>query len=309
MSSDTAPSAAAPFDSTEKADLVVRSSDGVHFFVVKAFLIYNSEFFANLFKDSVPQEQHGGLPMFNASEDSDTMRTVLKLCYPLGIAEDDIADIMGCAGIRSALHKYMMEDGEVRYIAAGRLAGFRLMKTDPLRCYVIARTMGLDGLARAAAKETLRIPLRDRKAFKELALIDALDYQRLLDYFCSCGEAVTVQLTTLSLGPHLIGVNPNFNLIKNVVSYCECPHTGKLNSDRQHSTYMWVLNAITESKNMVREWRSAGYLNDECCDRILEGALKSQCMPQTPAGVRIVINAINNEIDRLVSEVPLELDD
>ncbi|KAF9008665.1 hypothetical protein BDZ89DRAFT_1048062 [Hymenopellis radicata] len=305
----TLPSAA-PFDSIEKTDLVVRSSDGVHFFVVKAFLIYHSEFFANLLKDSVPQEQHKGLPMFNASEDSHTMRMVLKLCYPLGMAEDDIGDIMGCAAVRSALRKYMMEDGEARYIAAVSSAGYRrLMKTDPLRCYVLGRSMRLDELARAAAKETLRLPFHDRKAFKELALIDALDYQRLLDYFRSCGEVVTTQLSTLSLSPYLTAMDPKFKVIASGSSHCHsCPErVTAYRIDGGSYVHAWVMDAIKASHGMVREWRSAGFLDDECWDRILAGALKS-CSSQTPEGVRVVLNAINFEIDRLVSQVQLQLD-
>ncbi|KAF8998480.1 hypothetical protein BDZ89DRAFT_746125 [Hymenopellis radicata] len=53
MSMDPPP-APKPFDSSDRADLVIITSDGTSLYVVKAFLIYASQFFANLLGDSSP---------------------------------------------------------------------------------------------------------------------------------------------------------------------------------------------------------------------------------------------------------------
>ncbi|KAF9007732.1 hypothetical protein BDZ89DRAFT_1168430 [Hymenopellis radicata] len=166
-----------PFNSAEKADLVVRSSDGVHFFVAKFFLTYNSEFFANLLKDSVPSKR-------------------TKLCYPCHIVGEDpvdvdFNDVVAWQAIRDALRKYIMEDAETLFMAYVKSGASRMMKTDPQKCFVLARRAGLDDVARAAAKETSRHPFHDREVFEELALVSALEYRRLLDYFRSCGNAVS----------------------------------------------------------------------------------------------------------------------
>lgn len=188
----------APFRSKEGADLVVRSSDRVLFFVRKHLLTGASPFFLNLLADGTPNETHEGFPVCPVSEDSLTIRAVLHLCYPNHIAPLAFLDTITLSKLISSLHKYIMEDAHDRLehiVRDGCLSltspasGQTLIKTNPLRVFALARTLCLDDIVSLAVKEVLHIPLSQFEESPELEYISGRDYHRLVKYYTECGEA------------------------------------------------------------------------------------------------------------------------
>ncbi|KAF8998481.1 hypothetical protein BDZ89DRAFT_884861, partial [Hymenopellis radicata] len=148
------PPAPTPFDSPGRgADLVIITSDGAILYVVKALLIYASPFFANLLGDSSPDETHDNLPLYRSSEDCRTMCAVVRLCYPVAIEPETMAEV----SVLDAVQKYMTEDVQERLKHV--VCSSAMMKSEPIRIFAIACRCRWADIARAAAKEILRIPL------------------------------------------------------------------------------------------------------------------------------------------------------
>ncbi|CAA7269229.1 unnamed protein product [Cyclocybe aegerita] len=80
----------APFDSPKKADVILRSSDNVDFYVMKALLAFSSPIFRDMF--FLPQPQHDRasfrstdnppLDIVAIQYESAPLQNVLLLCYP-----------------------------------------------------------------------------------------------------------------------------------------------------------------------------------------------------------------------------------
>ncbi|KAF9027392.1 hypothetical protein BDZ89DRAFT_1066876 [Hymenopellis radicata] len=184
MSMDPPP-APKPFDSSDRADHVIITSDGTILYVVKALLIYASPFFANLLGDSSPDETYENLPVYRSSEDCRTMCAVLRLCYPVDTAPSEISvDV----AVLEALQKYMMEDAQERWKKT--IVFLDLAKTQPLRIFAIACRCRWSDIARAAAKAVLSIPLRNWQTSEELRNITGMDYHVLVRYYTQCSDAV-----------------------------------------------------------------------------------------------------------------------
>lgn len=78
-----------PFDD-KSADLVLRSSDKVHFYVYKAILSYASGFFRDLFslgQSPVEDTKPDSAPILDIAEHSVTLEQVLLWCYPVSHSE------------------------------------------------------------------------------------------------------------------------------------------------------------------------------------------------------------------------------
>ncbi|KIY70091.1 hypothetical protein CYLTODRAFT_488363 [Cylindrobasidium torrendii FP15055 ss-10] len=186
----------APFHSKEGADLVLRSSDRVLFFVRKYFLTGASPFFLNLLADGTPEERHEGLPICPVSEESLTMRAILQLCHPYHIAPLTFLDTVDVAELVVSLRKYIMEDASKRLEHVVRdgcvsltSSGQTLLKTSPLRVFALARILGLDDIVPLALHEVLYIPLDELEESPELEYISGRDYHRLVKYYTDCGRA------------------------------------------------------------------------------------------------------------------------
>ncbi|KAF8997353.1 hypothetical protein BDZ89DRAFT_1171246 [Hymenopellis radicata] len=160
----------APFDVSDEADLVIQTSDNAHLFVLKALLVYNSEFFRNVLADSLPSESYQNLPLLPVVEDSRTMIAIMQLCYPIHISPAEMLDTYSCR----------CRHGPFEEVSTSMVCDCALLR--------------MDNLARKVAKLTLRIPLSEWERAEELRLINALDYHSLVDYFKRSGQAVPAWL-------------------------------------------------------------------------------------------------------------------
>ncbi|CDO73316.1 hypothetical protein BN946_scf185008.g78 [Trametes cinnabarina] len=172
--------AAEPFDRGD-SDFILRSSDGVDFFVHRIILSLSSPLFSTML--SLPQptdDTSEGVkcirqPIINLTEDSETLDTFLRLCYPLvdpPLASFDL--------IRGALATATKYDAAVALVSAKKaLVQPHLLEDDPLRCFSIACCYGLEEEAEIAAE---RAVIDDRVVggvCPELDEIPAAAYYRL----------------------------------------------------------------------------------------------------------------------------------
>ena len=185
--------APAPFDHA-KADIVLRSSDNVDFRVFKLFLSLASPFFETLFDIPQPAEEDGdqevkdGLAVVPVTEDSRTLDSLLRFCYPCTLADDPKLDVLQDAmEVLEAARKYSLDVIEKK--ARQAIASPKILEAEPLRCFAIARRGRLREETLLAAKYTLTQPLIP-SWFQEVDLVTATDLLSLLTYHKKCGDAV-----------------------------------------------------------------------------------------------------------------------
>ncbi|KZT63311.1 hypothetical protein DAEQUDRAFT_149371 [Daedalea quercina L-15889] len=183
-----------PFNNPH-ADVILQSSDGVNFRVRTAILSEASPVFESMF--SLPAQQSAkadhdsasGLAVVPVSEDSTTLKALLRLCYPVNARSSRNLAINEAAALLEAARKYDMEGIEEHIVQA--LRGY--METSPLRVYCLAIRYNLDkDLIRAAARACLDEPAGTpygRGEVPELDDISASTYIRLLDYHRACSDA------------------------------------------------------------------------------------------------------------------------
>lgn len=78
----TTKQAPSPFDQ-DSADVILRSSDGVHFRVHSVILAQASPFFRTMFVLPQPKGADGPPPVIDCAEISNVLTTLLTLCYPI----------------------------------------------------------------------------------------------------------------------------------------------------------------------------------------------------------------------------------
>jgi hypothetical protein len=181
----------APFDHLDSADIIIRSSDGVHFRTVKLLLSLSSPIFKGMF--SLPRSAEGidetkdSLPIVDLTENSGTIKSLLSFCYPAVYTGKVGLDMSEISAVLEAAKKYEME--ETHNSAVQCLAKPPFLEQEPLRVYAIACRHKLKEEAILAAKYTLRRPLLGDAYFPELTSIDARKLYRIQLYHKECAEA------------------------------------------------------------------------------------------------------------------------
>ncbi|EIW75070.1 hypothetical protein CONPUDRAFT_26165, partial [Coniophora puteana RWD-64-598 SS2] len=184
--------ASSPFDHP-KADVFLRSADGMYFRVFKLFLSLASPFFEAMFSlpqpDNADGENRDGLPVIPVSESSKTLDSFLKFCYPSTLAEDpDLIQLDDVVDIIEASRKYEVPIIEKRLGRALSIPS--ILEQDPYRCFAIACRSGMQKEAELAAPYTLRLPLIP-PMFPEIKMISSTQLLDLLSYHSQCSMAVS----------------------------------------------------------------------------------------------------------------------
>lgn len=153
--------ASSPFDHM-KADVILRSSDGVDLRVFKLFLSLAPPFFETLF--DLPQPSEGtntdmeirdGLPVIPVSEDRKTLDSLLRFCYPCILAEDPVLeDFRGIINVLDAAKKYSLD--AIQQTVCKSLFTPKILEMNSLRCFAIACRTRMQDKCELAAKHTLR---------------------------------------------------------------------------------------------------------------------------------------------------------
>ncbi|EMD37134.1 hypothetical protein CERSUDRAFT_124100 [Gelatoporia subvermispora B] len=203
--------APAPFDDqNQSADIIIRSSDGVCFYVHKLIISQASPIFHDMFL--IPQPVSGDdegftkRPMVDMIEESKIWDIILRICYP--VPKPLVSCLHDIHAILEAARKYQIEvvSQEMRRTLLLPL----VLERHPCRVYALACIYNLPDIAQAAARNTLHQPfLEDEAELPELVLMTGLQYHQLLQYRKKCQEVVA---TLTALGPfwtwagcHIVG--------------------------------------------------------------------------------------------------------
>ncbi|KAI0794419.1 hypothetical protein C8Q74DRAFT_575495 [Fomes fomentarius] len=166
------------------ADIYLRTTDHVHFYVHRQILSQASSVFADMFTLPQPPESSEAPPIVDVTEDSKTLDQLLRLCYPINKRElgnlDDVIPVL------KAAMKYEME-WPVSIITRDLLS---IAPQTPLHTWAVACRAGLEEVARKAASEIRgraagpaeRLELLKTMLQKE-GLLQTLDGVHAGDYF------------------------------------------------------------------------------------------------------------------------------
>ena len=149
--------AKSPFDGP-KADVVLRSSDNVHFFAHKVILSLASPSFEQKFlaqtddksalsEDVIVATDGVCLPVVQLQEDSHTLDRLLRLFYPT-LTTETFTDLSIVADALEAALKYAFD----RAISSLKSSFTSFVDDSPLRVYAIACRLGLENEAKIAAQ-------------------------------------------------------------------------------------------------------------------------------------------------------------
>ncbi|KAF8551229.1 hypothetical protein OG21DRAFT_304600 [Imleria badia] len=321
--SDTA-CATAPFDHT-KADIILRSSDNVHFRVFKLFLSLASPFFETLFEIPQPaeaneeQEVEDGLAVVPVTEDSKTLDALLRFCYPCTLADDPNLEVLKDAvDVLEAARKYSLDAIEKK--ARQAISHPKILEAEPLRCFAIAHRGRLREETLLAAKYTLTQPLIP-SWFQEIAMITAADFLALLTYHKQCGDAVYALRTDLAWITSHYGSNEacswlhgryRYNNYNGYPQYndCGCPRapTSKYMLFGIQSPQWWG-DFMEETFTQLRDKPCAATVR-AAAEKTVQ-TVKTQncasCSPSITEGMRDFSDLFVRKIEVVVSQIELQL--
>ena len=185
-----------PFDDS-KADIVLRSSDGIEFRVFRATLTQASPFFAGMFglpqlpSPSTSSSQNGTNsgsppPMVAVAEDSHTLNCLLRICYPS--RQPPMDELYHVERVIEAAMKYQMEWA----LNSAEEALTKLAEQDALGAYATACRFDLKNAAQAAARHSLRLSVSNVIETLMHEGIHGEHLRALLEYRQNCCNAALV---------------------------------------------------------------------------------------------------------------------
>ena len=212
--------AAAPFNSN-KADIILRSSDDVYFRVHRCLLAFASPLFDSMFDLPQPQvrcpheEMYLGLEVIPVTEDSRVLDMLLRFCYPATVDDPHLGSAAEIEEVLEAAIKYGME--EVERGVRRTLLEPSILEKEPLQVFAIAYRFRYEPEARAAATCLLRQPAPPANS-TTLKSIDQGDLQNLAVYRTKCAHAV------LALGNDLswLQQKESYGFFKWWTNFCMC---------------------------------------------------------------------------------------
>ncbi|KAF8635033.1 hypothetical protein AX15_000571 [Amanita polypyramis BW_CC] len=242
--------ASKPFDSSAKADIILRTSDSAHFYVLKSLLSLVSPVFDAMLslcqgetveKDAILNE----IPVVQIDEDSTTLYNLLLLIYPYSQRPPSTVDI--CFKMANAAQKYGMDDADrkIRELVTASDA----MGKEPLRVFAIAIYLGWEDVMRAAAFSTLAVPLRELGWWEELRLVNAGEFQKLLQWRFTCQDAAD---KLLDGG---MGGDTGAETIRELLKVTGCPR-GVVGNDKNIIAKLLRQNQKTPSSTIYKSFES-----------------------------------------------------
>ncbi|KAF8635032.1 hypothetical protein AX15_000570 [Amanita polypyramis BW_CC] len=173
-----------PFDRDADADVILRSSDSVDFFVIKLLLCFVSSVFRDIFSsyrsvNPTDNETRNGLPVVSLEEDSRTIRHLLLFIYPF-VDEPAIHDAGLCMKLGEMAQKYSMN--VIKRKVQRAVNASPLMRTEAFRMYTIAVYLNWNEIADTAASRTFFTSLNSLPYVDELQKISGLNFYHFLLY-------------------------------------------------------------------------------------------------------------------------------
>ncbi|KAF8656130.1 hypothetical protein AX14_008086 [Amanita brunnescens Koide BX004] len=172
--------------SNSKVDVILRSSDGVDFYLSRPFL----QLFSSAFDESLSgakRESKNGLTVVCVTDDSKALHYFLfALHQPMEKLPVENPGLI--VDICLVARKYCVAIVEARL--KEQLATSSSLVENPLCVYAIAIALGWGDVAKAAAKNTLNVPVEKAVTrIPELRGITGADLYRLIDYRTKCTKA------------------------------------------------------------------------------------------------------------------------
>ncbi|KAI0744270.1 hypothetical protein C8Q80DRAFT_1272828 [Daedaleopsis nitida] len=170
ISTETAPS---PFDKAG-ADIILRTSDMVNFYVYSHVLILASPFFETI------------SPAIAVPEDSVTLDVLLRICYPFKKQDSDYSlatlEATWKAAVKYEMELPIQELTKKLLIAAA---------TSPVAAWAVASRVGLESLARRAAERMLKLKPSVTVTESDIIGVTAADLYRLREFRRQNGRVPT----------------------------------------------------------------------------------------------------------------------
>ncbi|KAM6497256.1 hypothetical protein JOM56_007729 [Amanita muscaria] len=188
---DNVSDASAPFDSSAPADLILRSSNFVDFFISGTLIRRLSAVFKDMFPLPPKHEVKNGMPIICVEESSEVLHCLLSVIH-YDLDELDMKDCQLYINMVQAARKYRMTTIERRLYT--QATNSPLTNGDPLRVYIIAATLGWEELAKTVALNTFYEPLDKLAYVDELRLISGADLYRLMQHRFRCADAASSAL-------------------------------------------------------------------------------------------------------------------
>ncbi|KAI0704129.1 hypothetical protein C8Q76DRAFT_801880 [Earliella scabrosa] len=170
--------ASSPFDRVG-ADIVLRTADGVDFRVYSHVLVLASSFFDAMLSLPQPEsqsEQAAGRPIITVTEDSKTIETLLRICYPIDKEETS----RSLTEIEQALKAAIKYDMALP-LTVLRKALIAAAPDAPKQAWATACRTGLEDAARHAA--TLMLPYQPLNLTPDdIEGVTAAEYYRVREF-------------------------------------------------------------------------------------------------------------------------------
>jgi hypothetical protein len=186
--------AGAPFD---RGDIILRSADNVDFRFHKLLLSLASSFFSNMFSlpqpgsldDAADRTKHG-LPIIPVTENSVVLRKLLSFCSPVYDTDVPVLEDLDIVmSVLDAADKYDMK--RVGIFIVRMITAPRFLEKEPMRVFAIACRYRSEEETLVAARYMLRFAVWEPAYVSELDFISGSDFQRLVKFHASCGQAMT----------------------------------------------------------------------------------------------------------------------
>ena len=322
MSDDSA-YASAPFDH-EKADVILRSSDNIHFRIFKLFLSLASPFFETLFDIPQPDEENeeqeikNGLVVIPVTEDSKTLDALLRFCYPCTLADDPNLEVLKDAmDVLEAARKYSLDVIETK--ARKAIVNPKILEVEPLRCFAIAHRGRLREETLLAAKSTLTQPLIP-SWFQEIELIRATDLLSLLTYHKKCGDAVYALKLNLSWITSHYGSSQGCSWLSGLYLYrdnynreshnnCGCPRANTPRYTLFNVSLQWWEDFMEETFTALRD-KPCKETMKACAEKTVQTVKARNCQAcsaKVTEGMRDFLDLFTRKIEETVSQVRCSL--
>ncbi|KAI1790230.1 hypothetical protein LXA43DRAFT_891401 [Ganoderma leucocontextum] len=172
--------AEAPFN-REDADFVLRTADGVHFRVFRTILMLGSGWFAAMLRLPQPPAalEETETPGVDVPEDSETINTFLRICYPHVASEIEVDSLPRLRKVLAAGQKY--DSPPAVDVMRRALVRPRFLDDNPLAVFAIACCMDLEEEAKEAAKiAVMKNRVKDEHHCPEMDHVGAGAYYRLI---------------------------------------------------------------------------------------------------------------------------------
>ncbi|KAJ6626206.1 hypothetical protein B0H10DRAFT_2185849 [Mycena sp. CBHHK59/15] len=173
-----------PFDDLD-ADVILRSSDNHDFRVYRAVLSLASPFFKDMF--TLPQSgSESEIPVLPMQESGLVLDRMLRFWYPGAEPKVETLD-----QLREVLEVLISKYDVRSVVPLGKKYLREYIEAHPVAVFAVACHHGWEDVARAAAKESLKFPLRvlNYDAPEVLNNLPANLYHSLLQYHYLCGTA------------------------------------------------------------------------------------------------------------------------